>query len=182
MNWKEEMQEQVQFEVRPKNIHMAEAEAETLLKQVLDGGMTKHPVAKQKGSFGIHFNKHYEGLHVCLVRVGQVGASPADQAAATQKVHLDYVLGYTEEYYEELALKGHLNKFQMMVLKLEDRLGQMLNEADFMKEKELVFHAASENMNDASMWWPLIQLSILILTGIFQVNYLKNFFKSKKLV
>uniref|UniRef100_A0A6S9HJ16 GOLD domain-containing protein n=1 Tax=Heterosigma akashiwo TaxID=2829 RepID=A0A6S9HJ16_HETAK len=79
-------------------------------------------------------------------------------------------------------VREHLTLFQAELAKVGDELVQVLNEADFMKEHEVIFHSESERMNSAAMWWPILQISILVVTGVMVVNNLKRFFKSKKLV
>ena len=38
-------------------------------------------------------------------------------------------------------------------------MGQILNEADYMKDKEVLFHQQCERMNSAARWWPILQVS-----------------------
>mmetsp|Transcript_22265 Transcript_22265/g.29115 ORF Transcript_22265/g.29115 Transcript_22265/m.29115 type:complete len:203 (-) Transcript_22265:185-793(-) len=98
------------------------------------------------------------------------------------RVGLSIEVGQTEEYYKDLAVKEHLSEFQVHIAQMTDDLTQILNEADYMKEHEMTFHGQSEKMNAAAMYWPIVQMSILVVTGVFVVNNLKSFFKSKKLV
>jgi hypothetical protein len=50
------------------------------------------------------------------------------------------------------------------------------------QNKEVEYHQETEVRHSAAHWWPMIQLVILIITGIIQVNYLKTFFKKNKLI
>jgi hypothetical protein len=58
----------------------------------------------------------------------------------------------------------------------------VLNEADYQKSKEVQFHQQTEKMNSSATWWPMMQVAILIGTALFQVQHLKVFFRSNKIV
>jgi len=46
--------------------------------------------------------------------------------------------GHSNGYYEEMAAKEHLDRLELEVVRLTDELAQILNEVDYMKEKERV--------------------------------------------
>jgi len=96
------------------------------------------------------------------------------------KLQINY--GYDNEYYEELSKKHGFDAINMEVHKLNDIVSMTLSEADYQKHKEVDYHEETEEMNSATLWWPMLQIGILIVTGIFQVQYLKYFFKSHKLI
>lgn len=90
--------------------------------------------------------------------------------------------GYDSEYYEKLGKKENFDTVNLDVRRLNDMLDMTLNEADYQKHKEVDYHAETESMNTAALWWPMLQIGILVLMGIFQVSHLKSFFKSNKLI
>jgi len=68
------------------------------------------------------------------------------------------------------------------MVRLKNEMSVILREADFAKEREMVFHGQSISMNAASMWWPIIQLSVLLLTGFTQAMHMIGFFKSRHII
>jgi len=95
---------------------------------------------------------------------------------------LSLSLGHSDTYYEEMAAAEHLDRLQLEVVKLTDQLAQILDEADYMKEREVEFHEMTESMHRNAQWWPILQICILLLTGIFQVKNLKRFFQQQKML
>jgi hypothetical protein len=91
-------------------------------------------------------------------------------------------IGHSDGYYEEMAGKEHLDRLQLEVVRLTDQLAQILDEADYMKEREVDFHAATEQMDRAAKWWPILQICILLLTSVFQARHLKRFFQQQKML
>ena len=176
-------------------------------------------VANERGS--LSFSTVSEEPHdMCLT-----GTNLADP------LRFDFLfeIGQGDGYYEAMATEEHMDKLQLDVVKLNDQLSQILSEADFMKEKEMHFHAKSEHMNHAAQcvrpsarprfpsgarhrvrtgggpvssaprvmdrlprarpiapticrYWPILQIMILLITGIFQVKHLKQFFTTMRLV
>mmetsp|Transcript_26143 Transcript_26143/g.58580 ORF Transcript_26143/g.58580 Transcript_26143/m.58580 type:complete len:214 (-) Transcript_26143:180-821(-) len=91
-------------------------------------------------------------------------------------------LGRSDSYYQEMAASEHLDRLQLEVVRLTDQLAQLLDEADYMKEREVEFHEMTETMNTNAQWWPILQITILLLTGVFQVKNLKRFFQKQKML
>ena len=67
-------------------------------------------------------------------------------------------------------------------MRLTDELAQILNEVDYMKEKEVLFHDMTEQMEKNAEYWPMLQILILLGTGILQVKHLKRFFLEHKML
>ena len=90
--------------------------------------------------------------------------------------------GYDSEYYEKLSNEQHFDHINMEVHRLNDQMTMILNEADYQKHKEIEYHLQTEKMNSATLWWPMVQIGILVATGVIQVQNLKKFFKNNKLI
>lgn len=48
--------------------------------------------------------------------------------------------------------------------------------------REERFRQTSESTNQRVLWWSLLQTSVLIAMGYWQMRHLKSFFEAKKLV
>lgn len=88
-------------------------------------------------------------------------------------------VGLSDRSYDARAVENKMDKLEIEVTKLKDELAEILSEADYMKEKEVKFHTKAERINLAAIWWPIIQLAILIFTALISVRNLKNFFSAK---
>jgi hypothetical protein len=123
-----------------------------------------------------------DGIHTwCLNQKLKLNTDPNAHAPPSRvKMHISY--GYDSEYYERVASENNFDAVNMDVRKINDMMDLALNEADFQKYKEIEYHDETESNNNAMLWWPIAQIGILILIGIFQVRHLKNFFKINKLI
>ena len=58
----------------------------------------------------------------------------------------------------------------------------MVKQAEFAKEREQVFQEQHEHMHEAAMWWPVVQVCVLIMTGFTQASHITRFFKSRRII
>jgi len=127
----------------------------------------------------IDFTTDNDGFYlVCLRQVlkkEQEGGHPV-----RFKMSINY--GYDAEHYEKLAKERSFDAVNLDVRKLNDMLDMTLSEADYQKHKEVDYHEETVSINLAALWWPMLQISILMITGIFQVQHLKHFFKINKMI
>lgn len=105
----------------------------------------------------------------------------ANSLSGPFRVDLEVERGHGDAYYARMAADNKMDKLQVEVVKLNDELAEILNEADYMKEKEVKFHKKAERVNLAAIWWPILQIAILVLTAVAQVHNLKSFFQAKHL-
>mmetsp|Transcript_12194 Transcript_12194/g.19863 ORF Transcript_12194/g.19863 Transcript_12194/m.19863 type:complete len:122 (+) Transcript_12194:323-688(+) len=97
-----------------------------------------------------------------------------------QRLDLSIDFGHDKEYYDELVKEQKFDPLNLEVRKINDEMHLILNEADYQKHKEIDYHEQTVAMNQAAMWFPMIQIGILIVAAVFQVRHLKYFFKANK--
>jgi len=98
------------------------------------------------------------------------------------RFHLSLEAGVSATDYEQVAKQEHLSEIELTIRKLNDRVKEVRSEQSFQRNREAVFRNTSESTNGRVMWWSIIQTSILVGAGIWQISHLKHFFKAKKLV
>jgi len=130
----------------------------------------------------IEYVTDVDGVHLYCVSQPHDPAKAADEAAVPARVKVLVNYGYGEAHYQQLAKEQEFDAVNMDLRKLNDMLDLALNEADYQKYKEMEYHDQTEAMNEATLWWPVAQICILVLIGVFQVRHLKHFFKTNKLI
>jgi len=125
------------------------------------------------------FTSQLGGEHkICI----QTNTSRWFGAKQKVKFHLDMEKGESATDYEEIAKQEHLSAIEVSVRKLIDRVKDIRAEQDYQRKREATFRNTSESTNSRVTWWSIIQTSILVLTGLWQITHLKSFFRAKKLV
>lgn len=124
------------------------------------------------------FTTHMPGEHViCLY-----SNSSAWFGGGNLRVHLDIEVGEHAVDYNELAGKEKLTELQLRVRQLLDQVEQISKEQNYQRYREERFRVTSESTNQRVFWWSIAQLSVLVVTGLWQMRHLKKFFEAKKLV
>lgn len=55
-------------------------------------------------------------------------------------------------------------------------------EADYSKDRDATFHKQVLDMYAASMYWPIVHVCVLLLTGFTQATHIVRFFKSRRII
>jgi len=132
----------------------------------------KKEVTQQKGqlTMGISSDQHHS---LCVSDT--TGLGPFMFSLSIQ-------LGHPDSHYQELAAKENMDRLQLEAVRLNDQIAQILSESDFIKVREMDFHDSTEAMERNAQWWPILQILILLVTGVFQAKHLKSFFQERKLI
>lgn len=122
------------------------------------------------------------GEHVICVQSDRSKTSwPRSQGPA--KFHLKLEIhGKDSEINEHVAKKEHLTKLEREIEELDSKVDVILKDIAYSREQEKHFRDQGERINSRIMWWSLFQTLLLLLSGVWQIIHLKNFFRAKKLV
>ncbi len=98
------------------------------------------------------------------------------------KFHLSLTVGAKARNYNDLMKQKHLSDMEIEVLKVTDRLKDIQRELKYQNRREEQFRNTAESTNTRVMWWSILQMSIMLVSALFQSYHLKSFFEAKKLV
>lgn len=76
------------------------------------------------------------------------------------------------------AAKAQMSRLERDMQTLSNRVRAILNNADFNKDQEVAFHDQSVAMHSAAMYWPIIQLIVIVVTGFTQANHIIRYMKT----
>ena len=83
---------------------------------------------------------------------------------------------------DQESLEGNLSHMEMEMKRIQNAMRTILSEADFSKSREAVFHQNTESMHAASIFWPIVQTCVLIMTGFTQARHIVQFFQSRRII
>ncbi|CAH0478303.1 unnamed protein product [Peronospora belbahrii] len=98
------------------------------------------------------------------------------------RVLLDFKHGVEAKDYTEVAKREHLMPVEKELRKMEDAVDEIHREMLYMREREAMMRNTNESTNSRVLWFSFISILVLVGMGVWQVLYLKKFFKSKKLI
>ncbi|XP_062901183.1 transmembrane emp24 domain-containing protein 11-like isoform X1 [Mobula hypostoma] len=125
------------------------------------------------------FQSHSQGEHyICLT---SNSTRLAVFAGSKLRINLDIQVGeHITEKSDET--KDKIINAEERVLHLIERMQYISKQQDYQRLREEEFRRVSERTNDDILWWALVQTTILLTMGVWQMKHMKNFFVAKKLV
>ncbi|GFV77689.1 transmembrane emp24 domain-containing protein 4 [Trichonephila clavipes] len=81
-----------------------------------------------------------------------------------------------------MAKKKNLSEMQMKLTQLNEKAKEIIKELDYQRYREEMFRGSTETISRRILMWSVGQTVILIMIGVWQMQNLRLFFESKKLV
>lgn len=128
-----------------------------------------------------------EGKFVYTTAVGGehqfcMGVNTKTKKAKEMRATLTLTMGESATDYEALATKKHLDEVGVRVVKVTDMVSGILNELEFIKEREAQFREMTDEANSRVVYWSVFQIVVVVVSCLWQVKHLQSFFHAKKLV
>ncbi|XP_010741242.1 transmembrane emp24 domain-containing protein 11 isoform X1 [Larimichthys crocea] len=138
-------------------------------------------MSKRYGKFGkFTFTAHASGQHYLCFQTNSTRFSVF--AGERLKLHLDVQMGEHSTDHHAVKTKDNMETLENSLTHLIDQMMYITRQQEYQREKEEVFRQISENTNGKVLWWAVVQTSILLSVGFWQMKRLKDFFVAKKLV
>ncbi|XP_063934269.1 transmembrane emp24 domain-containing protein eca-like [Zophobas morio] len=100
---------------------------------------------------------------------------------STNKIKVVFQLN-TGEDNEEDDKQSKLDEIQLQTYKLTVQAEEISKEQEFQRVREEKFRRLSETTEARLFYWSFFQLVIVLATGFWQMNHLRNFFQLKKIL
>lgn len=97
------------------------------------------------------------------------------------RIFFDLVVGDAKPLVDSKR-ESDVNYLTLKTNELIKKLNNIKREQSLLRLKEAAFRDISENVNSSTTKWTIIQLIVLVGTGLWQLSYLKNFFVKQKVV
>lgn len=108
----------------------------------------------------------------------QVTMASAAKESSEDETSKDTAAAAAGSTLDHDVAKQEMSRLERDVQTLSNRVRAILNNADFNKDQEVAFHDQSVAMHSAAMYWPIIQLIVIILTGFTQANHIVRYMKT----
>lgn len=124
------------------------------------------------------FLSHSPGEHtVCL------HSNLTEQHAGKKlRIYLDFQTGEHAVSYEKIMKKHNFTEIEIKFQQLMDQVQHIAKEQDYQRYREEMFRGTTECISMRVLLWSIAQTVILVIMGIWQMQHLRDFLESKKLV
>ena len=118
----------------------------------------------------------------CVISHPLVNIPPPQLESAVREVLIIMKHGVEAKNYEQLAAVSQLKPLELELTKLEDLSSSIVQDFEYMKQREQEMRDTNESTNNRVFYLSLFSMSCLAALALWQILYLKKFFKSKKLI
>jgi len=118
---------------------------------------------------------HAPKYEICL------SSARGDVGAKKRRVTLNVHSGASARNYDELAKEEHLNELETTLRGMYDELTNLMQEVEHVRMREDALRLINESTNSRVVWYSAISCVVMLAVGAYQMLYMKNFFRKKKL-
>ncbi|KAK6039883.1 hypothetical protein COOONC_22610 [Cooperia oncophora] len=90
--------------------------------------------------------------------------------------------GVEAKNYDDLAKAEKLKPLEVELRRLEDLSDQIVKDFAFMRQREEEMRNTNESTNSRVLYLSIFSMFCLLALAIWQVMFLRNYFKAKKLI
>ena len=80
------------------------------------------------------------------------------------------------------TVSSNLSRMEVEMRRIQAGMKNILAEADFSKERDALFHKQTLDMHSATMFWPIVRVLVLLMTGFTQAGHIVRFFQSRRII
>jgi len=157
---------------------ITEVPGQTVDLAVVDskGGFLWKKDHAEKGRFTFTTDE-YEVYEICFT-----SKVPHGQRGFPQEVYLSSKHGVEAKNYEGLDEAAKLKPLEVELKRLEDLSEAIVKDFGFMRQREEEMRDTNESTNSRVLYFSIFSMLCLLGLATWQVLYLRQFFKSKKLI
>lgn len=160
-------------------------ERRTTEEKTIGQGRVREELKEREGTIEFRTGKDDGTVDICVQSITANRNSPSrvmlnvtmvmsDELEAEENI-IDENAGDALEHSE---LKSQMTRLERDLQTLNNRVLATLNNAEFNKDQEAEFHARSVRIGAAALYWPIIQITVIIVTGFTQANHIVKYMKA----
>uniref|UniRef100_A0AC34R070 GOLD domain-containing protein n=3 Tax=Panagrolaimus sp. JU765 TaxID=591449 RepID=A0AC34R070_9BILA len=150
------------------SVHVTDTRGHTLYK--------RENFPDSKGKFAFTADE-YDIFEICIT---------ANQANNQQRIEREVFLsmkhGVEAKNYEDLAKAEQLKPLEVELRRLEDLSDSIVNDFAYMRQREEEMRSTNESTNNRVLYLSIFSMLVLLSLALWQVLYLRRYFKAKKLI
>ncbi|KAF9342959.1 vesicle coat component, partial [Mortierella sp. AD094] len=100
----------------------------------------------------------------------------------SRTVDIDFEIGSETIDYAKLAEQEKLKPMELELRKLEDLVRDILDNMEHLQAREERMRNTNESTNARVKFFSTLTMCVLVVLGLWQIFYLKQFFRKKRLI
>ncbi|KAF2773767.1 hypothetical protein EJ03DRAFT_263913 [Teratosphaeria nubilosa] len=125
------------------------------------------------------FTSHADGpFDVCFENI----LSGASTHAPKRSVELDIDIGADAKDWSAIQAGEKLKPVEAELRRLSESAKEIVEEMEFLRSREMRLRDTNESTNERVKWFAIGTMGMLVALGVWQVVYLRAYFRSKHLI
>jgi hypothetical protein len=165
----------------PTRVDNTVAERRAKLMEERKKKKTMKPTSKEiKSLVGNFVHKVYDDLNVEIcVRASMAGSdNPMRFYLRVEEVDDDE----EEDAEKPAGVEHHWTFLETQMDRIDHELHTIIAQADFFKERDAIYHQQTDELHKATLFWPILHVGILLVTGFTQANHIVRFFQTRRII
>ncbi|KAK9239493.1 emp24/gp25L/p24 family/GOLD-domain-containing protein [Lipomyces kononenkoae] len=139
-------------------------------------GRPKDVVGESRTAFTAHANAAFD---VCFENIQQ---GSRGHGSLNREVDLDIDIGADARDWNSVGQTEKLKPMELQLRRIEESVDEIVAQMDYLRQREQKMRDTNESTNDRVKYFALGTLFSLMGLGLWQVAYLRQYFKSKHLI
>ncbi|KAA8497938.1 Transmembrane protein Tmp21 [Porphyridium purpureum] len=109
-------------------------------------------------------------------------AEDADDKAASRRVSLKILTGSVAKDYDSLAKEEHLSELEVTLRAMNDEVSDLVKDLEHVRSREDSLRAINEKTSKLVVTFSVVSCLVMLVVGAYQVFFMKNYLKARKLL
>ncbi|KAI1004582.1 hypothetical protein K3495_g3631 [Podosphaera aphanis] len=139
-------------------------------------GKPKDVVGVKRMAFTSHADASFD---VCFINIL---ASNVNIANPVRHVELSIDIGADAKDWTAVQTNEKLKPVEIELRRMEEMVAEIVSEMDYLRNREQKLRDTNESTNTRVKWFSFSTMGMLISLGVWQIFYLRAYFRSKHLI
>ena len=149
--------------------------------QILDNvgneyGKPKDVVGEQRTVFTSHADAAFDVCFENIISGHIAGGNPY------RTIELDVDVGADAKDWTSIQADEKLKPVEASLKRISEVAKEIVDEMNYLKEREMMLRDTNESTNERVKWFGIGTMGMLVALGVWQVVYLRAYFRSKHLI
>ncbi|KAF2276908.1 endoplasmic reticulum vesicle protein 25 precursor [Westerdykella ornata] len=142
-----------------------------------DYGRPKDVYGENRYAFTSHADSAFD---VCFQNV--LSGSTSGTANPSRHVELDIDIGADAKDWSAIQASEKLKPVEAELRRIEEVIGEIVSDMDYLRAREQKLRDTNESTNERVKWFAFCTMGMLVGLGVWQIVYLRAYFRSKHLI
>lgn len=100
----------------------------------------------------------------------------------TRSVELDIDIGADAKDWSAIQAGEKLKPVEVELKRMSEQTKELVEEMDYLRSREMKLRDTNESTNERVKWFAISTMGMLVALGVWQIVYLRAYFRSKHLI